>query len=589
MTELTVARLEQWRAVQPQGRRGVAVPVGLWVLLVVLATALTPEGGCTPASVCGPDWSGAVEVALALSAPVLLLWVPAVGSVVSVVAAVVFAYGEHVVGVLPWPVRVVLPVLVVAATVEADVRRRLRDARSRALLDGLPVRVFPGPQPQVRPWPWKTVAGAGCVAVGAVLLVYGVLHGRTVAEQEARARHVTGTVVKHGDDGYLVTVAFDDRQAVVDTMRADDYPVGSRQELLVGEELGVRLAVERYDPAGWLFGALLVGAFGLVLAGRGRAERDGARRLLSAPQPVHQVRVGWSPKGGQVLPLHGEAAPLLALPVVVADPDALPDVEGYEPPDVEEAELYGVPRAGEQCALVLADGTRLLPAARARRGRPDWREQLVDVDPDAWSAAPDEERPADGADGGPPVATAAEVEVWRQELTRPERWRAPLGVVLVGGALVGAYLVAKHADSLFTTLWRCAIAASFAFDGLVHLVTRVRLTSEGLVHDGPTTRRTVPWRAVQRLTVVEGDGVLAWLDDGEVLPLTWLPHRPRFGGKARRHAWARRWAAVLAAQVRDAPSVPDTRARTEPRLHAAVVALAFTGAVLLGLWSRGQV
>jgi hypothetical protein len=27
--------------------------------------------------------------------------------------------------------------------------------------------------------------------------------------------------------------------------------------------------------------------------------------------------------------------------------------------------------------------------------------------------------------------------------------------------------------------------------------------------------------------------------------------------------------------------------RTEPRLHAAVVAVAFTAAVLLGLWSRG--
>lgn len=585
MTDLTAERLEQWRAAQPPGWRATVAPAALWVVLAVLATALSPDsGGCTLDHPCGTAWIGPVEVGLAIASPVVLLWAPALGAVVSLVAAATFLYEEHVVGELPWPVRVLLPVAVVAATLEAEVRRRRRAARVRALLDGVPVRAFPPPVPAVRRWTWPVALGAVGLVVGLGLLGYGVAHSRAQAAAEDRARRVTGTVVAHASDGYVITVAFDDRRARIDTLWAADYPVGSRQVLLVSDEVGVRLAVERYDGGGWLFGALLVGGFGLVLLVRAREQQAAVRRVLAEPVPVHRVRVGWSPKGAQVLPLDADAAPLLSLRVLPADVRELADVD-EDAAGPEQAELYGTPRAGEPCALVV-DGLRLLPAGRARRGEVGWEQQVVHVDVPGGP----ERAAADATTGEPaPVATAAELAEWRAELTRPERWRVPLGVVLVAGSLAAAYLLGRESDGVVPTLWRCGIAAVFAFDGLVHLVSRVRLTPEALVHDGPTTRRTVPWRSVRTLTVVDGDVVLAWLDDDAqpVVPLTWLPHRPQVR-RARRSAWARRWAAVLAAEARAGGGAPAAAPLTEPRLPAAVVALLFTGAVLLGLWSRGQ-
>lgn len=587
MTDLTGERLERWRGVQPRGRRGVLVPVLLWLLLIVLATVLTPDSaGCTLQEPCGSDWTGATEVGLALAAPALLLWVPALGAAVSLLAAAVFLYGEHVVGGLPWPVRVLLPVLVVAATVEADVRRRARDARARALLEDAPTRSFPGPVPPLRAWTGLVALGAAAVVGGLGLLGYGLLQDHAHSVAEDRARRVTGTVVAHGADGYLVTVAFEDRTAKLDTLWADDYPVGSRQVLLVSDEVGVRLAVERYDASGWLFGSLLVGGFGLVLLGRRRQEHAAVRRVLTEPVPVHRVRVGWAPAGAQLLPAEGDGPPLLSLPVVPAE---LPELvePGEQPAGPVGGELYGVPRVGEVCALVLDSGLRLLPDGRARRGEAGWEQHVVHVggSPEPFGEPGEEEAAGEPA----PAATAAELAAWRAALTRPQWWRVPLGVLLVAAALTAAYLVARGSDGLLTTLWRCSIAAVLAFNGLAYLVSRVRLTPEALVHEGPTTRRTVPWGAVRTLTVAEGDVVLAWLDDDEepVVPLTWLPRRP-WWRRARRRTWARQWAAVLAAEARAGRGPTGTRPVSDPRLPGALVAVAFTAAVLLGLWSRGQ-
>lgn len=578
---LTRERLEQWRGVQPQGWRGRVVPAALWVLVVVLATALSSEGGCTAAEPCGPDWVSAVEVVSALAAPVLLLWWPPLGVPLSVLAGGLFVLVELGLGELPLWLTVVLPIAAVAATVQAETRRRARAAAVARLAAAVPVASFPaGPLRAVRrsrqEW-----AGACALLVAPLLLGYGVVHGQSEAEQERRATHVRGTVVAHGDDGYLITVSLDGRREQLDTYNSDDYPVGSEQDLLLLPDGDVRLGAERYDPSGWLGGALATALLGGVLLGRGRRDTRGRRGLLSEPQPVHTVRLGSSWEGAQVLPVDGDTDPLLRLDLVpldlLSDDPGAPEGDGKPPQELVAASLYGVPVRGELLGVVLDDGLRLVPTRAARKGDPAWREEWVELDPL-------EEEPV--ALAGAPAPSPEELSRWREELLRPQRWRLPLGLVMVLGSLVAAFVVAQQSGSAFTVLWRCAIAATVAFDGLGRLASGVRLTSEALVHDGPTTRRTVPWAAVEGLTVAQGDTVLVRTSD-DLLPLTWLPHRPRLAGKARRRDWGRRWAAVLAAEARRAPASTDRAVTTEPRLHAAVTALAFTGAVLLGLWSRG--
>ncbi len=582
---LTPERRDRWQAVQPPRWRFALVPVVLLVLLVVLETAMSSEGGCTVQRPCGTDWASALEIPLLCVAPFALLWWPTAGAVLSILAAGTVAVVEVLGGFdgrvtdfgsdARW-LSLGFPGLLLLAVLVTQWQRRAQSAAAQLLLADVPRATYPGPVPATSGWTWRELLALVLLAAGTASLLYAVVHGRQVAGQQARAPHVVGEVVGHSDDGYVVTVAAGDRRWDIDTIAAADYPVGSEQEILLLDEDTARLAVEPYDPAGWGALALFLALPGGLLWGRSRVERGALQRLLTEPQPVHAVQLGFSWDGTQVLCADASKAPLLQLDLLPVD--LLKDDSAWsEDPerDLASATLYGTPRRGELLAVVLDDGLRLLPTRPARRGDPAWRETWVEVATTQDSF----EEPA-------VQATASELAAWQTELLRPEWWRLPLGVVFTAGAVVAAFFIGRGSDGVFTTLWRCALAASFAFDGLVHLATRVQLTTDGLVHDGPTTRRTVPWKALERLTVADGDIVLAHVGD-EVLPLTWLPHRPQFGGKARRREWAQRWAAVLAAQVRQAPAATNLTVRTEPRLHAAVLAIAFTIAVLAGLWSRG--
>jgi hypothetical protein len=592
MSDLTVRRLQDLAAVQPRRWRSVLLPLLARGCLVVVETALSSEGGCTVADPCGHDWSSGVEISLLLAAAVALVAWPAVGALVTVAAAasvVVVELGPFDGRVTDFGTSDPLvslggPVLVVACAAVAEAVRRGRVARADEVLRDVPRAPFPGPVPAVHVGTIRVGLAALLLLGGAASGGYGVVHGRDVARQEARAERVVGTVVAHEEDGYVVDVLVGDERWAVDTIRASDYPVGAQAEVLLLEDGDARLAAERYDPGGWWALAVAALLLGGLLAGTAWRDRRRVRDLFAQPQPVLRARLSSAWTGDQVLALDGEAPPLLQLDLEadVASGEAdLPADDANEPEDEDAvpepvvATVYGVPLRGQVLAAVLDDGVRLLPRGRAKPGDPLWRQRWEDV-------AVDEV--ADGAEDHVPVAAPGEVEQWRAELLRPERWRAPLGVLLVVGSLVAAYLVAREAPTAFTTLWRCAIVASFAFDGLVHLVTRVQLTDAGLVHDGPTTRRTVPWALLRGIAVA--DGVVLVRAGDEVIPLTWLPHRPRLGGRARRADWARRWAAVLAAEARAARPLGDPRVGTEPRLHAAVLALLLTASVLLGLSAR---
>lgn len=588
---LTAALAERWRAAQPLRWWRALPAAAAWVVVAVVATLLSDDT-CSVASPCGPAWADMVEFVSALAAPVLLLWWAPLGIGVSLFGAADFLVMELALGELPAWLAVGGPLLAAGASLDLWAARRRRGAASAALAADLPHALVPGDRPPLRRATWPVVAAAALVLLSVGLLALGLVRGHHEAARERVAERVVATVVGHGDDGYLITVELEDgldaRRVEIDTLEAGDFPVGSDQPVLVLEDGRVRLVAEPYDPTGWGAGALVALLVATVLAGREAESQRRLRRLLTEPQPVHLVRLASSWEGAQVLTVDGDADPLLQLDLVPVDDQDGPEVwddELEEEPEERElvlATLYGVPVRGALQAVVLEDGLRLLPTRRAKGGDPAWREQWVDID---TSADLPEAPVATEADPTEQVA-AADLARWRAELLRPERWRAPLGLLLISGALIAAYVVGRESEGVLATLWRCALAASFAFDGLVHLATRVQLTPDGLVHDGPTTRRTVPWSALRGLTVADGDVVLARTPD-EVLPLTWLPHRPRLGGKPRRREWARHWAAVLAAEARQAGSGPDLAVRTEPRLHAAVLALAFTAAVLLGLWSRG--
>jgi hypothetical protein len=597
MSDLTVRRVEDLRAVQPGRWRPVLLPLLALVSLVVVETAMSSEGGCSVADPCGHDWSSGVEIPLLVGAAVALVVWPAVGALLTVAAAASVALVE----LGPFDGRVTDfgtsnplvslggPVLVIGCAAVAEAVRRRRAATADEILRDVPRAPFPGAVPPVRVGTVRIGIAALVLVGGAASWGYGVAHGRDVARQEAQAERVVGTVVAHEEDGYVVDVLVGDVRWPIDTIRASDYPVGAETEVLLLEDGDARMAAERYDPGGWWALAVAALLLGGLLAGTAWRDRRGVRALFAQPQPVLRARLSSAWTGDQVLAVDGEAPPLLQLDLeadVAFDEAAFLEDDANEDEDEDEDEdelpepvvatVYGVPLRGQVLGAVLSDGTRLLPRGRAKRGDPLWRQQWEDI-------ALDEV--ADGAEEPAPVVAAAEVAQWRADLLRPEWWRAPLGVLLAAGSLAAAYVVTREAESAFTTLWRCAIVASFAFDGLVHLVTRVQLTEAGLVHEGPTTRRTVPWSLLRSITVADGGVVLVRTGE-EVIPLTWLPHRPRLGGKARRADWARRWAAVLAAEARVARPSGDSRVGTEARLHAAVLALLFTAAVLLGLSAR---
>lgn len=584
MTDLTAERAAAWAAAAPPSRRSALPAVLAWLLVIVLTIALSPEGGCTPEDPCGTDWFGALEVVPSVAAPLLLLlWRP-LGVVVSLLGVAAFAATETLLGDFDRWLSVGGPLLVAATTLELLLRQRAARLASDELARSTALSPVPGDRPELVTWTPLRLGGAVLLGLAVVAGLWSVRDDRHERALERQATRTQATVVAHGDDGYLVTVLVGDRRRELDTARADDYPVGSTPPVLLLDDGEVRLVAEPHDASGWLAGGLALALLGALLVGRDVDRHGRTRRLLAEPQPVHRARVVGTPEGAQLLPTDSERS-LLRLDLVLAsDDEDGPDLEsrddqdGPRGPVVEGATVYGRPVRGEALAVVLDDGTRLLPDALARDGQGDWRASWVDLDVDRGDDLEDESAAPGEA---PPMADPAELAAWRERLTRQPAWRRPLGAVFVVGALVGTPLALQPTDSAAEALWRCAIAAAWLFNGLSLLCSTVRLNDEGLVNEGPTARRTVPWAAVEGVTVLD-DVVLVRTQD-DVVPLTWL----RLPGRKRsRQVWAQRWAAVLADEAARRHARGLQQVVVEPRLAGAVAAVALVAAAVLGLALR---
>ncbi len=584
---LTNERADRWRDVQPP-RRPHLLPAALtWVVIVVIAIVLTPEGGCSVQRPCGPDWTSALEETICLAAPVLLLWVPRLGVPCSLFAAGLFLYGERQVDLLPPWLVLGGPIAVLVATLAGQAAATRRERRVAALVATVPVATWPEPPPVLIGRPLGLLVGLALLACAPLLVAYGVVHGRTVAAAEAQAQQVKGTVVVHGDDGYLITVAVGDERLEFDTYLAADYPVGSTQLLLRSDEVDV-LAAEPYDPSGWLGGAIALAALGSALGLRARDERMLVLGVLSGGQPVHQVLIG-AGRRAEVLPVDGErTTPVVGLELVeLGHPDRdaemtwhSPDVEPgsddleTESTSIRPGVLYGVPVAGRACAVLLDDGTSLVPYGRNRRGDADWRWVSVDLavidsDEDELKDLPEPD-PLDQVELGAGVAARL-----RDRL---------LGTAQLMIGVVSPAPLAYFADGGWSATWRVAIAAQFAFSGALLLARGTRLTEAALVLDTLTRRTVLPWGALAGATMHDGD-LLVRLRDGHVVSVD-LPR----GGPLRRGK--RTQAALALGRVVQERIATTGRLRAEPaseqpRLVALAVSAAVVTSAVLGILLRG--
>ena len=503
---VATAVLPLWQRAAPPRWPSTALPAAGWAAMLVVVVAAAEDPACTAAVPCTPGWGGtALEVGLL----VLVGWLVALprhaGAVAVALGAGTVVDGVLVTRGLPVPELLAGAAVLTGWTLLADRVAAARAEEAEALARAAPHAVWPGPQVPLLAAPRRS-AGlrlAGALAgTGLVVLAWAAVHGAREAAAEARATRVLGTVVAHDDD-YLVRVRAGDREAVVDTWGAEDYPVGSSQPLLVGEGF-VRLAAEPYDPT--LLGGLGMALLGAALpvAVRRRQRALALRDALTTPQPVVAVQV--APYDGDALVLAADAPPgqgpaLARLPVaalaVAGDGD---DDEPLEVPP-QPATAYGLPLPGRAVALLAADGTALVPLGLARR-------------PPRLATVPFVAATADGRRQPPgrPVDPAVLDDL------RPERWSRALGWVLALGALAGTTASVAAASGVAEAVLRAALCLNLGVGGLLRLVARVDARADALVVVTALRRTVLPWSQLRAAEPV-GRHLVVLDNDGDALPL----------------------------------------------------------------------
>jgi hypothetical protein len=361
-----------WARAQPR-RWPLVAAVLAWVVLVVAGEALSAYPVCSTEQPCPPDWADAVRdgiyMAVLMAAPVTLAISRRLGVVLSWAAAALWVVAELL-------VYDNMPVSVMAAAAAGVVVTtallwwsRLRNQRQwERLTDDLPRAVWSGPPSGSWPGRAPLVWVAVLALLGVGLVGYGAIRGGQEAAAESRATRVAGTVVAHGDDGYLITVLVDDpeRRFVIDTWSAADRPIGSRQELLLLPDGDARLVTEPYDASFPIFAGVLLVLLALALAHRQLQLRREVDALLRRPQPRMRVRLRPLDEGrASVLPAGSWGPPIATVPA----PRELVDPFHGKPfgSDVQ-CLVHGLPIAGGVVGLVFDDGLQLPPTGRV--GRP---------------------------------------------------------------------------------------------------------------------------------------------------------------------------------------------------------------------------
>lgn len=512
----------------PQWRPTTWAAVG-WLGYLTACFVAAPDPGCTAAQPCGPDWSTAALIVGWLTTVVLLFWQPGVArwtaTVVGVVVVVFSNPREDPQTVIYVGSAVLVPFTLWACAHVLRARRITREHHG-------PAQLWPGQRIPI-PVPGRMLLGAGLVAVGALVTLYGYVHQRHEQQWQRDADRVDAVVTKHLADDAIRVQLPDGSTEDFDTLDADYYPVGSAQPVFTDGDKE-RLVAEQYDGSGW--GALGLGgiALGLALLWSGRQERRQLSSFFREPQPV--TMVGASAVPDAIFLFEGEGGwtqPRWVLPTIGMDedePSGPPEGPPSPPPPPTRATAFGVLAPGEPVGVEL-DGRFVFGSgplfAWEADDEEDWRETL------SYDPAPQ----------APDITGALPID---NGTMRP-RVRRVTGPLLMLAALAATvWLLTDAHVTGGTLLYRYALCAWFFGNGYVGASLAVEVRPDGLRLRNPLRETRVPWRGVEHFAATQGTVLMFTTDDG-VLPV--LAVNPIGYGKQRRIDRAERAAAEFQARL----------------------------------------
>ncbi|MYR93382.1 MULTISPECIES: hypothetical protein [unclassified Streptomyces] len=356
----------------------------LWAVLALLVPmvwyiAASPLTPCTSAQPCGTDWPG-IGMAVVLVLTPYWVWRQPRLALVGLAAGLVGYAGDGgFTESFGEPYALAYP-LAAAFTTAGIVHRLTLAGRQRAL-----ALEAAGPVEQPLPAAARTFRrGRFSFGLAALMLAvagFGYWQAQQVAdayeERAARATQLTGRVVaqEQDDDGDdILKVEADERTHRFETAVPEDFPVGSRVDIVVDGDWAA-LVAEPYDAFGWE--ALVVGGTAAALAffANGVDGRTRSARLRRRPLPVLRVLVREDHEDGRTWVFAADdpeaLRPILHFHSLHAfeDEDEEADGDGDDadavditkvrqilsgddpPPPLREAVLYGAPYAGAEVAL----------------------------------------------------------------------------------------------------------------------------------------------------------------------------------------------------------------------------------------------
>lgn len=363
----------------------------LWAVLALVVSVVWeleagPVPACTSADPCGTDWPGLGVAVVMVLTPYWVWRQPrlALGGLAFVLVALLVEEGFAVFG---RPSALAF-VLAVAFTTAGIAHRLAAAAQQRSL-----ALEAAGPVAQPLPAAARTFRrGRLSLVLGGLLLAaagFGFWQAQQVVdayeERAADATELSGrvTAVDRGDeDADVVTVTADGRTHRFETAFPEDFPVGTRVDIVVDGDWKA-LVAEPYDVFGWELLVLGGSVTGLAFLVNGAVGRVRSQRLRRGPLPVLHVLVREDHDDGRTWVFAADdpagLRPILHFHSLYADDaaeeeaadghevgdDSAAAVElgrlteilrGEDPaPPLREAVLYGVPYAGAEVAFVARD------------------------------------------------------------------------------------------------------------------------------------------------------------------------------------------------------------------------------------------
>ncbi|MFD7769306.1 hypothetical protein [Streptomyces sp. NPDC059787] len=497
----------------------------LWALLALAVSlvwdvAAAPVAPCTSAEPCGTDWPGLGTVVVLVPT---LYWVwrqprLALAGLAAVLTGLAVEDGFTAAFGQPSALTFLVAV---AFTTTGLVHRLAVAGRQRSL-----ALEAAGPVAQPLPAAARTFHRGRISFVLAVLSLavagFGFWQAQQVVhayeERAAGATELSGrvTALDRGDeDADVLTVTADGLTHRFETAYPEDFPVGSRVDIVVDGDWAA-LVAEPYDVFGWELLVLGGSVAGLVFLVNGVAGRTRSERLRRGPLPVLHVLVREGHDDGRTWVFAADdpegLRPILHFhslyvsededdeedgrdagdgPAAGVELDRLTEIlrGGGPTPPLREAVLYGVPYAGAEVAFVSrddADDAEVAVECSVTAVKPAVR---------GWVERGPQRRGRES-----PQRSVDEVATGMTLTAGPRVWRAHgfsravgLGLLLVQG---GGTWAALDEGPSWTWLWLAV--------GLPWLVTAVstaltwRITADrdGLWVTGAWRVRRVPWNVI---------------------------------------------------------------------------------------------